>query len=153
MGRMDHNPSSRVSFGCPDELLETLDEIADREDMNRSEKLRELVQKEVEAKGDLNEPQPDLPDDERLAEAYRILHERASAPHKTERRVSLEAAKNKLYDNSTPKSAVLDEIIKPLESTGYASVSPGNQTVWVYVRPMLYTDGEDIVEPDEKGIA
>ena len=150
---MDYDPSSRVSFGCPDELLETLDEIAEREDMNRSEKLRELVRDEVEAKGDLDEPQPVLPDNERLADAYRILHKRASAPHKTERRVSLEAAKNKLYDNNTPKSAVLDEIIKPLESEGYASVSPGNQTVWVYVRPMLYTDGEDIVEPEEKARA
>ncbi|WP_175607191.1 ribbon-helix-helix domain-containing protein [Natrinema saccharevitans] len=153
MGRMDHDPSSRVSFGCPDELLETLDEIADREDMNRSEKLRELVQKEVEAKGDLDAPQPVLPDDERLAEAYRILHERASAPHKDKRRVKLEMAKNKLYDNTTPKSAVLDEIIKPLESEGYVSVWAGNQHVWVIVPPMRYTDGEDTVEPGEKAVA
>ncbi|WP_254765182.1 ribbon-helix-helix domain-containing protein [Natrinema marinum] len=150
---MDYDPSSRVSFGCPDELLETLDEIADREDKNRSEKLRELVQNEVDAKGDLHGPQPVLPDGERLADAYRMLHQRASAPHKSKRRVTLEAAKNKLYDNDTPKSAVLDEIIKPLESEGYVSVSPGNQVVWVYVRPMLYTDGEDIVEPGEEAIA
>ncbi len=147
---MDYDPSSRVSFGCPDELLETLDEIADREDKNRSEKLRELVRNEIEAKGDLHESQPILPDDERLADAYRMLHQRASAPHKTELRVTLEAAKNKLYDNVTPKSAVLDEIIKPLESINYASVSSGNEVVWVYVRPMRYTDGEDIVEPEEK---
>jgi len=153
MARMDHNPSSRVSFGCPDDLLETLDEIAEREDKNRSEKLRELVQKEVEAKGDLDEPQPILPDNERLAEAYRLLHERASAPHKIKRRVKLETAKNKLYDNDTPKAAVLEEIIKPLESLGYASVEPGNQSVWVFVRPMRYTDGEDIVEPGEKALA
>ncbi|ELY71089.1 ribbon-helix-helix domain-containing protein [Natrinema versiforme] len=152
---MDHDPSSRVSFGCPDELLETLDEITEREDKNRSEKLRELVQKEVEAKGDLDEPQPVLPDDERLAEAYRMLHERASARHKSKRRVKLETAKNKLYDNTTPKSAsaVLDEIIKPLESEGYVSVWAGNQHVWVIVPPMRYTDGEDIVDAGEKAVA
>ncbi|ELZ07346.1 ribbon-helix-helix domain-containing protein [Natrialba aegyptia] len=153
MGRMDHDPSSRVSFGCPDNLLEMLDEIAEREDKNRSEKLREMVANEVEARGDLNEPQPMLPDDERLSEAYRLLHKRASAPHKTKRRVRLEAAKNKLYDNNTPKSAVLDEIIKPLESEGYISVEPGNQSVWVFVRPMCYTDGEDIVDAGEKAVA
>ncbi|WP_211290184.1 ribbon-helix-helix domain-containing protein [Natrinema ejinorense] len=150
MARMDYDPSSRVSFGCPDELLEALDEIADREDMNRSEKLRELVEKEVEAKGDLNEPQPIRPDDERLAEAYRMLHERASAPHKIKRRVKLETAKNKLYVNSTPKSAVLEEIIKPLKSMNYISVATGHENVWIVVPPMRYTDGEDVVEAGEK---
>ncbi|QFU84187.1 ribbon-helix-helix domain-containing protein [Natronorubrum aibiense] len=150
---MDHNPSSRVSFGCPDELLETLDEIAEREDKNRSEKLRELVQKEVEAKGDLDEPQPVLPDDERLAEAYRLLHERVSAPHKSKRRVKLKTAKNKLYDNNTPKSAVLGKIIKPLESLGYVSVEAGHQNVWIVVPPMRYTDSEDLVEAGEKAVA
>ncbi|APW99414.1 hypothetical protein CHINAEXTREME_17280 [Halobiforma lacisalsi AJ5] len=150
---MDHNPSSRVSFGCPDDLLEQLDEIADREDKSRSEKLRELVQKEVDVKGDLEGPNPVLPDDERLAEAYRMLHDRAHAPHKTRPRVKLETAKNKLYDNQTPKPAVLEEIIKPLEELGYVSVLPGNQYVWVVVRPMQYTDGEDIVEGSTKASA
>ncbi|MBZ6496028.1 ribbon-helix-helix protein, CopG family [Natrinema longum] len=146
---MDHNPTSRTSFGCPDDLLEQLDEIADREDKSRSQKLRELVRQEVEAKGDLEGPQPILPDDERLADAYRTLHDRAHAPHKTKSRVKLETAKNKLYTNDTPKTAVLEEIIKPLEHLGYVSVYPGNQTVWVVVRPMRYTDGEDIIDEAE----
>ncbi|WIV68690.1 ribbon-helix-helix domain-containing protein [Natrialbaceae archaeon AArc-T1-2] len=150
---MDHNPSSRVSFGCPDGLLEQLDEIADREEKSRSEKLRELVRKEVEAKGDLEGPQPVLPDDEQLADAYRTLHERAHAPYKDKPRVKLETAKNKLYDNDTPKSAVLDDVIKPLEKLGFLSVWPGNQNVWVVVPPMRYTDGEDVVMSAEKASA
>lgn len=153
MSRMDHNPTSRTSFGCPKDLLEQLDEIADREDVSRSEKLRELVRKEVEAKGDLDEPQPILPDDEQLAEAYRTLHDRAYAPHKSKPRLKLETAKNKLFTNDTPKSAVLDDLIKPLERLGYVSVWPGNQHVWIVVPPMRYTDGEDVVEPEQKAVA
>ncbi|WP_049952255.1 ribbon-helix-helix domain-containing protein [Halostagnicola larsenii] len=150
---MDHDPTSRTSFGCPSDILEKLDEIADREDVSRSKKLRELVRREVEAKGDLEGPTPVLPDNERLSKAYRTLHDRAHAPYKNNPRVKLETAKNKLYSNETPKSAVLDEIIKPLENLGYLSVWPGNQHVWVIVPPMQYTDGEDIVESAEKATA
>ena len=147
---LDYNPTSRTSFGCPTALLEQLDEIAEREDVSRSEKLRELVRREVEAKGDLHEPQPVLPDDERLANAYRTLHNRAHAPHKTRPRVSLETAKNIAYSNDTPKNAVLDEVVKPLERLGYLSVLPGHEHVWVIVPPMRYSDGEDTVEASEQ---
>lgn len=147
------NPDSRVSFGCSSDAIEKLDEIAERENMNRSEKLRQLVKKEVQAKGDLDGPTPVLPDDEELADAYETLHSRAYAEHKTHPRVRLEKAKNKLYTNDTPKSAVIEDIIKPLERLGYVSVDPGHETVWVVVRQMTYTDGEDIVQRPQEATA
>lgn len=150
---MDWNPTTRCSFGVSGDALDKLDEIAEREGMNRSEKLRELVRKEVERKGDLDGPQPVLPDDEQLADAYETLHGRAYADHKQQPRVPLETAKNKLYRQDTPKSSVLDDVIKPLQSQGYVSVTPGHETVWVVVRPMTYTDGEDHAEPPQEATA
>ena len=139
---MDWNPDSRVSFGLSSDARDALDEIADREDVSRSEKLRELVRKEIEAKGDLDGPTPVLPDDEQLADAYRMLHERAYAEWKSRPKVKLETAKNKLYTPETPKSAVVEELVKPLERMGYVSVDPGHHTVWVVVRPMRYADSD-----------
>ena len=147
---MDWNPSTRCSFGVSEDALDALDEIAEREDMNRSEKLRELVRQEVERKGDLDGPTPVLPDDEELADAYETLHGRAYADHKEHHRVTLETAKNKLYSNQTPKGAVRDEIIKPLQRLGYIDVMPGRDNVWVYVKRMVYTDGEDYVDAPEE---
>lgn len=147
---MDWNPDTRTSFGISSEALDALDEIAEREDKNRSEKLRELVRQEVERKGDLDAPTPVLPADEELADAYQALHARAYADHKKRPRVPLETAKNKLYTNDTPKSAVLDGLIKPLQRLGYVSVDPGHETVWIVVKQMVYTDGEDAAEPPQE---
>lgn len=146
---MDWDPDSRVSFGVSNDALEALDDIAEQEDKNRSEKLRELVRKEVEAKGDLDGPRPVLPDDEELADAYQTLHSRAYADHKKHPRVTLESAKNRLYSNNTPKSAVVDELLKPLQRLGFVSIDPGRANVWVVVRRMQYTDGEDAAKPPE----
>jgi hypothetical protein len=149
---MDWNPDFRTSFGISSDALDKLDEIAERENMNRSEKLRELVRQEIERKGDLHGPQPVLPDDEELADAYQLLHDRAYADHKDRPRVKLETAKNKLYTNNTPKYAVLDDIIKPLERLEYLSVDPGHNQVWIVVRRMVYSDGEDIVSETEAAV-
>lgn len=150
---MDWNPSHRCSFKVDEDALNLLDEIAEREDMNRSEKLRELVRQEVERKGDLDGPTPVLPDNEELADAYQTLHDRAYAPHKKHPRVPLESAKNKLYTNKTPKNEVFDDLLKPLESESYVSISAGYNNVWVVVRPMVYTDGEDAAEPPQEATA
>ncbi|WP_435318465.1 ribbon-helix-helix domain-containing protein [Haloarchaeobius sp. TZWSO28] len=52
---MDHNPSSRVSFGCPDSDIEELDVIAEDRDESRSELLRTLVAEFVDEHRDTDD--------------------------------------------------------------------------------------------------
>ena len=131
---MDWNPDSRCSFGISDDALDVLDEIADDEGVSRSEKLRELVRKEIERKRDLGGSDLDLPDEPRLADAYKTLYKRAREPHKSTPRVSLSAARNELYSNEIPKEDVLQKLIKPLKSRGYVTVYNKYHETFIGVR-------------------
>lgn len=131
---MDWNPTGRVSFGVSDDAIDVLDEIADREGVSRSEKLRELVKREVQRKRDLGNSNLDLPEDPLLAEAYKTLHKEAHCTHRSNPRLRLETVKSDLYTNEIPKDEVLRKIIKPLESRGYVTVTNGLHFVWVKVR-------------------
>ncbi|WP_435348988.1 ribbon-helix-helix protein, CopG family [Haloarchaeobius sp. HRN-SO-5] len=59
MARMDHNPSSRVSFGLPDDDRDDLDEIADDRGESRSELLRTLVDEFLQDHRDDNTDEPE----------------------------------------------------------------------------------------------
>lgn len=131
---MDWNPTSRTSFGVSEDALDELDEIADEEGMNRSEKLRQLVRQEVERKRDIGEKNLDLPRDDRLADAYQQLHDRAYDSHKRKPRLPLKTAKNDLYSNEVAKDDVLRKIIKPLEARGYVKIYSGFHHMWITVR-------------------
>ncbi|MFC7057227.1 ribbon-helix-helix domain-containing protein [Halovenus salina] len=140
---MDWNPDSRISFGCSSDAIDALDEIADREGMNRSEKLRELVEDEIRKKTNVGGPAADLPDDDELAAAYQTLHEEVFAEHRSRPKMRMEEAESLLYSKQIPKDSVVDKLIKPLERQGYVTIGWGMSEVWIGVRPMDHqTDGE-----------
>jgi len=134
MARMDHNPSQRISFGCPEDDLELLDEIAEDEDKSRSALLRELVAERVAERRDTDD---DLfmPDGEELRTAYQTLlgvaDERIQGAGL---RLTIEEAENALYDNRTPKDAVMNKYIRPLKPD-FVQIDSDMSTVWVTVRP------------------
>jgi hypothetical protein len=133
---MDHNPKSRVSFGCPDGVLDEFDDICDDEDVSRSERLRALVKQDVARHSNDDEEAMTLPADDRLKDAYLTLldaaEERVSGAGL---RVSREEAMNSLYTNDTPKAGVMDSLVRPLKKRGFVNVDPGMKRVWITVRP------------------
>ncbi|MFD1566022.1 ribbon-helix-helix domain-containing protein [Halolamina litorea] len=134
MGRMDHNPTQRVSFGCPEDDLDILDEIAEDEDTSRSALLRELVAERVAERRDTSD---DLfmPEDEELRNAYRTLLDVADERIRgAGLRLTVEEAKNALYDNRTPKDAVMSKYIRPLKPD-FVQIDSDMSNVWVTVRP------------------
>ena len=141
MARMDHNPSQRISFGCPEDDIELLDEIADDEDTSRSALLRELVAERVAERRDTDD---DLfmPEGEELRNAYQTLlgvaDERIQGAGL---RLTIEEAKNALYDNRTPKDAVMSKYIRPLKPE-FVQVDADMSNVWVTVRPPTPIDTE-----------
>ena len=140
---MDWNPDSRCSFGISTDALDELDAIADDEGVSRSEKLRELVRKEIERKRDVGASDLDLPAEPRLAEAYKKLYDSAYEPHKATPRVSLRAAESELYSNEVSKEEVLRKIIKPLEKRGYVTVHNKYHETFVGVREIRQGSGSD----------
>lgn len=135
MPRMDHNPKSRVSFGCPDDVLDDFDDICDDEDVSRSERLRALVKQDVARHSDDEQEGMTLPATDRLTDAYLTLLDAAEPLHDAGLRVSREAAMNRLYSNETLKNAVMDELIRPLKKRGFVNIDPAMSTVWITVRP------------------
>jgi len=135
MPRMDHNPSSRVSFGCPEDVLDEFDAICDDEGVSRSERLRALVKQDVARHSDDDRDGMTLPAEDHLADAYLTLLDAAEPINDAGLRVSREQAMNRLYSNDTPKSAVMDSIIRPLKKRGFVNVDPGMNRVWITVRP------------------
>ncbi|WP_435119067.1 ribbon-helix-helix domain-containing protein [Halolamina sp. C58] len=134
MSRMDHNPKQRVSFGCPEEHVEALDEIAG-EDASRSELLRELVAEKVEEHRDDSADDIHTPDDPMLEEAYRTLLDTAEEQIPgAGLRLTIEEAKNALYDNRTPKDAVMTKYIRPLKPE-FVQIDSSMSNVWITVRP------------------
>jgi len=135
MARMDHNPTSRVSFGCPDDVIDEFDAICDDEGVSRSERLRALVKQDVARHSDDEQDGMTLPETDRLTDAYLTLLDAAEPLHDAGLRVSRETAMNRLYSNDTPKSAVMDELIRPLKKQGFVNVDPAMSRVWITVRP------------------
>jgi len=135
MPRMDHNPKQRISFGCPEDDVGVLDEIAETEDASRSEILRELVAEKVDECRDNGADDIYAPDDPMLEDAYRTLLNAAD-----ERipgaglRLTIEEVKNALYDNRTPKDAVMTKYIRPLRPE-FVDIDSDMSNVWVTVRP------------------
>jgi len=140
MARMDHNPKQRISFGCPEDDVKILDEIADAEDASRSEILRDLVAERVDEYRDDSADDIYTPDDPMLEEAYRTLLDAAD-----ERiagaglRLTVEEAKNALYDNRTPKDAVMTKYIRPLKPE-YVQIDSSMSNVWITVRSPTPTE-------------
>lgn len=135
MARMDHNPSSRVSFGCPDDVIDEFDDICNDEGVSRSERLRALVKQDVARHSDDDRDGMTLPADDRLADAYLTLLDAAEPVNDAGLRVPREEAMNRLYTNDTPKNAVMDSLIRPLKKQGFVKVDPGMNRVWITVRP------------------
>jgi len=135
MPRMDHNPKSRVSFGCPDDVLDEFDDLCDDEGVSRSERLRALVKQDVARHSDDEQEDMVLPADDRLADAYLTLLDAAEPMDGAGLRVSREEAMNRLYTNDTPKNAVMDSLIRPLKKRGFVNVDPSMSRVWIVVRP------------------
>ena len=135
MPRMDHNPTSRVSFGCPDDVLDEFDDICDDEGVSRSERLRALVKQDVARHSNDEQDGMTLPETDRLTDAYLTLLDAAEPLHDAGLRVSREEAMNRLYSNDTPKSAVMDSLIRPLKKQGFVKIDPAMSTVWITVRP------------------
>ena len=135
MPRMDHNPTSRVSFGCDDDVLDDFDAICDDDGVSRSERLRALVKQDVARHSDDEQEDMALPADDRLADAYLTLLDAAEPMGDAGLRVSREKAVNRLYSNDTPKSAVMDSLIRPLKKQGFVKVDPAMSRVWITVRP------------------
>ena len=134
MARMDHNPSQRISFGCPEDGLELLDDIADDEDKSRSALLRELVAERVAERRDTDD---DLfmPEGEELRNAYQTLLDVADERIQgAGLRLTIEEAENALYDNRTPKDAVMNKYIRPLKPD-FVQIDSDMSNVWVTVRP------------------
>jgi hypothetical protein len=137
MSRMDHNPSSRVSFGCPDDVINEFDAICDDEGVSRSERLRALVRQDVDERTDDDDDGVAVvPTDDRLQDAYLALLGIAEEyVHGAGLRVSREEAVNHLYTNNTPKDTVMDSLIRPLKNRGFVNIDPGMKRVWITVRP------------------
>ncbi|WP_251327916.1 ribbon-helix-helix domain-containing protein [Haloplanus pelagicus] len=135
MPRMDHNPKSRVSFGCPEDVLDEFDDLCDDEGVSRSERLRVLVKQDVARHSDDDQESMALPAEDRLADAYLTLLDAAEPINDAGLRVSREEAMNRLYTNDTPKSAVMDSLIRPLKKQGFVNVDPSMSRVWIVVRP------------------
>jgi hypothetical protein len=132
---MDHDPKSRVSFGCPEDVLEEFDDMCDDEDVSRSERLRALVKRDVARHSEDDPETMPLPADDRLADAYLTLLDAAEPVDDAGLRVPREEAMNRIYPNDTPKNAVMDSIIRPLKKRGFVDVDPGMNRVWITVRP------------------
>lgn len=135
MPRMDHNPKSRVSFGCPERLLDEFDDICDDDGVSRSERLRALVKQDVARHSDDDRDGMTLPAERRLEDAYLTLLDAAEPINDAGLRVSRQEAINRLYTNDTPKSAVMDSLVRPLKKRGFVNVDPGMNRVWITVRP------------------
>jgi len=135
MPRMDHNPKSRVSFKCPDDILDEFDAICDEDGVSRSERLRALVKQDVARRSDDEQEDMTLPAEDRLADAYLTLLDAAEPMDEAGLRVSREDAMNQLYTNDTPKSAVMKSLVRPLKKRGFVNVDPSMNRVWITVRP------------------
>jgi hypothetical protein len=135
MSKQIGEQQSPVTFKARDADIEILDEIAEEEGLNRSEKIRKLIKKEVSAyqadDGDYL-----LPEDDVLAEHYRRLVELAEDMGEYGLRVSMKRARNQLYSNEVPKDEVMEEIVRPLRKRGFANVDPGVNKVWITVMPL-----------------
>jgi len=127
---MGHNPTSCVSFGCPEDALDEFDGIRDDEGVSQSDRLRALVEQDVARRSD--DARRDYAAEDR---PYPMQFDAAEPLHDAGLRVSRETAMNRLSPNDTPKSAVMDELVRPLKKQGFVNVDPAMSRVWITVRP------------------
>lgn len=122
-----------ISFRVDDDLLADFEELCDREGVSRSDALRELMRREVEAASD---DERIGPDDPVLNAAYEQLVEEAGRPiDGGGLRMTMDDAKELLYSNDIPKERVRRRLIKPLRKKDWVRIDTTIGTVWVVVRP------------------
>jgi hypothetical protein len=150
MTRMGKNRETTTTTIRPfEDDLEKLDEICDAEDKSRSEKIRELISREVDRHDDDAYDADALPSDERLRDAYETLLDVSEEVFEGGgQRCTLEEAKNSLYSNRIPKDAVRKQLVKPLKDDDLVRVDRGMSSVWIVVRPrdavMQSSDGRAV---------
>lgn len=137
---LDYNDTHRTSFKCPDTHRDLLDDVADDRGISRSQLLRDIVAEFVDNHTEDDSVSSDLPDEQKLREAYLTLLEMAE--RHPQKRVTLEQARNHLWTTSTPKKAVKDDLLTPLRRQGLIRITPGMDRVWVTVRPRAQTTTE-----------
>lgn len=120
--QIEKNPS-RVSFDPRQVDIEALDEIADERDMSRAELIREALSNLVDSEGGEERISGELhnPDNEELRDAFEALLDLSDHPLGP-RPVSVDEAKDRLYNRSCPKTAVKRRLLKPLADLGFISV-------------------------------
>lgn len=155
---MDHNPETRHSFGIEDDAWNEFTEIVEDEGYkSNSHALRELVYQMIEEHSEYDRDHYQLPDDDRLREAYMdLLGISCEVVHGGWVRCTLEDAKNSLYTNQSPKSAVRKDLINPLQELNYVKIDSGINQVWIVVRPLESTISRDPPSsnaPDARAVA
>ncbi|MFB6122148.1 MAG: hypothetical protein ABEJ78_01640 [Haloferacaceae archaeon] len=128
----------RPSIRLHEDLLDEFDDYVEQSDWgSRNAAIVELMKRELDTADEDDADDGLIPDDERLRDAYLALLDVAD-----ERidgaglRVTRQEAVNNLYDNRTPKDAVMSSLIHPLKKRGFVDVDPGLGRVWITVRPL-----------------
>lgn len=124
MGRMQSPSTTRTSFSLPEHLLDDLDAIADAEDKSRSEKLREMVEREVGA-GD-QERDEWVPQTDVHADVYLAAVEHSRKPDHVLR---LDVFREQVAQEAGVSTSTVEKVLFILQGAGYVRRMVGSPSV------------------------